>query len=94
MLSVEDSVCAIHATRGKIEPISDLLLSEVSIVTRIARQLFGDGGTINWAGFEANYDTIRDHIEHVIKGFDGFNERLHRDNGFILPDGQGHDHSE
>ena len=87
MLSVEDSVCAIHATRGKIEPISDLLLSEVSIVTRIARQLFDDGGTINWAGFEANYDTIRDHIEHVIKGFDGFNERLHRDNGFILPNG-------
>jgi molybdopterin-dependent oxidoreductase alpha subunit len=87
MLSVEDSVCAIHATRGKIKPISDLLLSEVSIVTRIARQLFGDDGPINWAGFEANYDTIRDHIEHVVKGFDSFNERLKRDNGFILPNG-------
>ncbi|TFD27720.1 FdhF/YdeP family oxidoreductase [Cryobacterium lyxosi] len=87
MLSVEDSVCAIHATRGKIKPISDKLLSEVSIVTRIARQVFGDDGPINWAGFEENYDTIRDHIEHVIKGFDNFNERLHRDNGFILPHG-------
>ena len=87
MLSVEDSVCAIHATRGRVKPISDLLLSEVSIVTRIARQLFGGDGPINWAGFEENYDTIRDHIEHVIKGFDNFNERLHRDNGFILPHG-------
>ncbi|WP_104126090.1 FdhF/YdeP family oxidoreductase [Cryobacterium sp. Y57] len=87
MLSVEDSVCAIHATRGKIKPISDKLLSEVSIVTRIARQVFGDDGPINWAGFEENYDTIRDHIEHVIGGFDNFNERLHRDNGFILPHG-------
>ena len=87
MLSVEDSVCAIHATRGKIKPISDKLLSEVSIVTRIARQVFGGDGPINWAGFEENYDTIRDHIEHVIKGFDNFNERLHRDNGFILPHG-------
>ena len=74
MLSVEDSVCAIHATRGKIKPISDKLLSEVSIVTRIARQVFGGDGPINWAGFEENYDTIRDHIEHVIKGFDNFNE--------------------
>jgi molybdopterin-dependent oxidoreductase alpha subunit len=87
MLSVEDSVCAIHATRGRVKPISDLLLSEVSIVTRIARQLSGDVEIINWAGFEANYDTIRDHIEHVVKGFDRFNERLHRDNGFILPHG-------
>ena len=87
MLSVEDSVCAIHATRGKIKPVSDKLLSEVSIVTRIARQVFGADGPINWAGFEENYDTIRDHIEHVIKGFDNFNERLHRDNGFILPNG-------
>ncbi|WP_104082341.1 FdhF/YdeP family oxidoreductase [Cryobacterium sp. Y11] len=87
MLSVEDSVCAIHATRGKIKPISDKLLSEVSIVTRIARKVFGDDGPINWAGFEENYDTIRDHIEHVIEGFDNFNERLHRDNGFILPHG-------
>jgi molybdopterin-dependent oxidoreductase alpha subunit len=87
MLTVEDSVCAIHATRGKVKPMSDLLLSEVSIVTRIARQLSGNVQKINWAGFEANYDTIRDHIEHVVKGFDNFNERLHRDNGFILPHG-------
>jgi len=87
MLSVEDSVCAIHATRGRIKPISDLLLSEVSIVTRIARQLSGNVEKIDWAGFEANYDTIRDHIEHVVKGFDKFNERLKKDNGFILPHG-------
>lgn len=87
MLTVEDSVCAIHATRGTVKPMSDLMLSEVSIVTRIARQLSGNVEKINWAGFEANYDTIRDHIEHVVKGFDNFNERLKRDNGFILPHG-------
>jgi molybdopterin-dependent oxidoreductase alpha subunit len=87
MLSIEDSVCAIRSTSGKVPPMSDKLLSEVSIVTRIARQLFGEDGPINWAGFEANYDTIRDHIEHVVKGFDRFNERLHRDKEFILPHG-------
>jgi molybdopterin-dependent oxidoreductase alpha subunit len=87
MLSVEDSVCAIHATRGKVKPMSDLMRSEVSVVTGIAQQLSGNVEKINWVGFEENYDTIRDHIEHVVKGFDNFNERLHRDNGFILPHG-------
>ncbi len=87
MLSIEDSVCAIRSTSGKVPPMSKKLLSEVSIVTRIARQLFGDDGPIDWAGFERNYDTIRDHIEHVVTGFDSFNERLHRDKEFILPHG-------
>jgi molybdopterin-dependent oxidoreductase alpha subunit len=87
MLSVEDSVCAIHATRGRVKPISENLLSEVSIITRMARAALGDDGPIDWAGFEANYDTIRDHIQHVVKGFDDFNLRLKRDNGFILPHG-------
>ncbi|MEO7122605.1 MAG: FdhF/YdeP family oxidoreductase [Lacisediminihabitans sp.] len=87
MLSVEDSVCAIHATRGKVKPMSDLMKSEVSVVVGIAHQLSGNVATINWTGFEENYDTIRDHIEHVVKGFDNFNARLHNENGFILPHG-------
>lgn len=87
MLSVEDSVCAIHSTAGRVKPMSDLMKSEVSVVTGIARQLSGNVEKMDWAGFEANYDTIRDHIEHVVKGFDNFNERLHRDKGFILPHG-------
>ncbi len=87
MLTVEDSVCAIHATRGKVKPMSELMKSEVSVVVGIAKQLSGNVEKIDWAGFEENYDTIRDHIEHVIKGFDNFNDRLKKDNGFILPHG-------
>ncbi|GAA3766423.1 FdhF/YdeP family oxidoreductase [Microbacterium kribbense] len=87
MLTVEDSVCAIHATRGKVKPISDKLKSEMAVVSGIARAVFGDDSPIDWTGFENNYDTVRDHIEHVIKGFDNFNERLKKDNGFILPHG-------
>jgi formate dehydrogenase major subunit len=86
-LSVEDSVCAIHATRGTVEPISDLLKSEVSVVVGIARALWGDDGPIDWAGFERDYDVIRDHIEHVIPGFTDFNARLRQEFGFILPHG-------
>jgi formate dehydrogenase major subunit len=86
-LSVEDSVCAIHATKGKVKPISPLLKSEVSVVVGIARALWGDGGPIDWAGFERDYDRIREHIEHVIPGFTDFNRRLRDEHGFVLPHG-------
>jgi len=87
MLTVEDSVCAIHSTRGKVKPISDKLRSEMSVVVGIARAYFGDTGPVDWASFERDYDVVRDHIEHVIPGFDDFNKRLKADNGFILPHG-------
>jgi len=33
----------------------------------------------NWEGLIGNYDLIRDHIEHVIDGFESFNERIRED---------------
>ena len=86
-LSVEDSVCAIHETKGKVEPISPLLKSEVSVVVGIARALWGDESSIDWASFERDYDVIRDHIEQVIPGFTDFNTRLRQEHGFVLPHG-------
>ncbi|KQS99688.1 FdhF/YdeP family oxidoreductase [Cellulomonas sp. Leaf395] len=86
-VSVEDSVCAVHATHGPLPPVSDMLLSEVSIVTRLARAVFGDDGPIDWAGFERDYDTIRDAISRVVPGFGDFNRQVRRSGGFVLPNG-------
>ncbi|WP_051640000.1 FdhF/YdeP family oxidoreductase [Cellulomonas sp. URHE0023] len=86
-LSVEDSVCAVHATHGAVAPVSDTLLSEVSIVTRLARAVLGDDGPIDWAGFERDYDTIRESISHVVPGFADFNRQVRRRGGFVLPNG-------
>lgn len=86
-VSVEDSVCAVHATHGPRPPVSDLLLSEISIVTRLARAVLGDDGPIDWAGFERDYDTIRDAISRVVPGFDDFNAQVRRAGGFVLPNG-------
>ncbi|WP_456788193.1 FdhF/YdeP family oxidoreductase [Cellulomonas sp. P5_C5] len=86
-VSVEDSVCAVHATHGPLPPVSDLLLSEVSIVTRLARAVLGDDGPIDWAGFERDYDTIRDAISRVVPGFADFNQQVRRSGGFVLPNG-------
>ena len=39
---------------------------------------------MNWKSLVANYDRIRDRIEHVIPGFEDFNNRI-RANVFYLP---------
>ncbi|MGO4382841.1 FdhF/YdeP family oxidoreductase [Specibacter sp. RAF43] len=84
-VTVEDTVCAVHASHGKIEPISETVLSEVAIVSRLARAVLGENHPVNWAGFEANYDTIREHIGHVVKGCEDYNEKVRRPAGFVLP---------
>lgn len=86
-VTVEDSVCAVHATHGAVPPVAPGLLSEVSIVTRLARAVLGEDGPIDWAAFERDYDTIRDSIERVVPGFQDFNVRARRAGGFVLPNG-------
>jgi molybdopterin-dependent oxidoreductase alpha subunit len=86
-LSVEDTVCAVHATHGAVPPVSPNLLSEVSIVTRLARAVLGEDGPIDWAGFERDYDGIRESISRVVPGFESFNEQVRKKGGFVLPNG-------
>ncbi|WP_213814719.1 FdhF/YdeP family oxidoreductase [Glaciihabitans sp. dw_435] len=86
-LSVEDSVCAVHATHGRVPPVDPRLLSEVSIVTRLASAVLGDKVPVDWAAFEADYDVIRDSISRVVPGFERFNEQIRQKAGFILPNG-------
>ena len=84
-VSVEDTVCAVHASYGKLEPVSHHLLSEVSIISRLARATLGDRVAVDWEGFEGNYDTIREHISHVVSGCADYNEKVRRRDGFVLP---------
>ncbi len=84
-VTVEDTVCAVHASAGRLEPVSDMLLSEVAIVSRLARAVLGEKHGIDWAGFEADYDTIREHIGHVCKGCEDYNRKVRQEGGFVLP---------
>src|SRR5699024_9455712 len=54
ILSVEDTVAAVHQTEGKLTPVAPNLLSEISVVSRLARATLGDGGPVDWSGFERN----------------------------------------
>jgi molybdopterin-dependent oxidoreductase alpha subunit len=86
-VSVEDSVCRVHASTGKLEPASPELLSEVAIVCRLARRVLGDDNPLPWKDFEADYDTIRDRIARVVPGCADYNRRIREPNGFVLPHG-------
>ena len=41
--------------------------------------------TVDWLGLCADYDRIRDHIEHVVPGFDDYNRGVRQPGGFYLP---------
>jgi len=86
-VSVEDTVCAVHPSWGKVEPVSPTLLSEVAIISRLATATLGDRVAVDWAGFERDYDLIRDHLSRVVDGCDGYNEKIRREGGFVLPNG-------
>ena len=83
-VTVEDSMGIINSSRGHLEPAGAQLLSEPAIVARLARATLGEATSVDWEGLIADYDRIRDHIEHVIPGLENFNERIKRD-VFYLP---------
>ena len=86
-VSVEDSVCAVHASHGRIPPVAPGLLSEVAIVARLAEATLGDRHGIDWCSYERDYDLIREHISRVVPGFEDFNASVRREGGFVLPNG-------
>ncbi|MBL5974030.1 MAG: hypothetical protein D3X82_09800 [Candidatus Leucobacter sulfamidivorax] len=86
-VTVEDSVCAVHASHGQIKPISSQMRSETAIVAGMAHAVLGDRHGIDWLGMIDDYDVIRDHISRVVPGCAGYNEKTRRRDGFVLPNG-------
>ena len=82
-VTVEDSMSAVHASRGSVEPAHPDLPSEVTIVSEIAERLLDARVGIDWPSMRADYGVIRDHIAAVVPGFERFNERALE--GFTLP---------
>jgi oxidoreductase alpha (molybdopterin) subunit len=86
-VSVEDSVCAVHASHGAVKPVADTLKSEIAIVAGIAKATLGDRHGIDWDAYVDDYDVIRDHISRVVPGFENFNADIRTRDGFTLPNG-------
>ncbi|WP_062211296.1 FdhF/YdeP family oxidoreductase [Streptomyces sp. NBRC 109706] len=84
-VTVEDSMGVVHASRGRLRPASEALLSEPAIVCRLARRVLGERSATPWAEFEADYAKVRARIARVIPGFTDFEERVAKPGGFTLP---------
>jgi formate dehydrogenase major subunit len=84
-VTVEDSMSVVHASRGRLEPASEQLRSEVAIVTHLAEATLRDRSTVDWTGLRADYGRIRSHIERVVPGFDDYEARVLTRTGFVLP---------
>ncbi len=83
-VTVEDSMSCVHASRGRNRPASEQLRSEPAIVAGLARETLRQESPVDWEGLVADYEAIRDLIERVIPGFEGYNEKIREPGGFVL----------
>jgi len=84
--TTEDSTACIRAWRGAAEPAGELLLSEPTIVARLAKAALEPNPNLDWDAWVGNYDLIREAIaESYPEIFHDFNVRMMEPGGFHRP---------
>lgn len=84
-VTVEDSMSAVHASHGPLEPASEHLRSEVDIVCSLALATLGADSPVPWAAFRDDYSEIRRRIARVVPGCASYDEKVDQPGGFVLP---------
>ncbi|MGZ4437991.1 MAG: FdhF/YdeP family oxidoreductase [Nocardioidaceae bacterium] len=84
-ITVEDSMSAVHASRGPLKPASPHLRSEVDIVCSMAQAVLGDRYDLPWDAFRSDYTEIRRRIARVVPGCEAYDEKVDQPGGFVLP---------
>ena len=84
-VTVEDSMSAVHASRGPLEPASPHLRSEVDIVCSLALATLGADHRVPWEDLRRDYGQIRRRIARVVPGCAGYDDLVDRPGGFVLP---------
>ena len=84
-VTTENSMAVVETSQGRLKPASEHLLSEPAIVAGLAKAVLADRSGVDWDRLIANYDRIREHIEHVVPGFEDYNQRVRQPGGFYLP---------
>nr|WP_281246179.1 FdhF/YdeP family oxidoreductase [Nocardioides exalbidus] len=84
-VTVEDSMSAVHASKGPLEPASEHLRSEVDIICSTALATLGADHVVPWAHLRADYTEIRRRIARVVPGCDDYDRRVDTPGGFVLP---------
>ena len=83
-ITVEDSMSAVHASHGPLEPASPHLRSEVDIVCSLALATL-PGSVVPWAELRDDYTQIRRRIARVVPGCASYDEKVEQPGGFVLP---------
>ncbi|WP_299049802.1 FdhF/YdeP family oxidoreductase [uncultured Nocardioides sp.] len=84
-VTVEDSMSAVHASKGPLKPASPHLKSEVDIVCSMAEATLKGRHDIPWHEFRSDYTTIRHRIARVVPGAAAYAEKVDQPGGFTLP---------
>ncbi|MDR6924755.1 FdhF/YdeP family oxidoreductase [Pseudomonas sp. BE134] len=87
-VTVEDSFSMVHASNGQLQPLSNRMRSEPSIIAGIAAATLGSK-PVDWNWLVADYGRIRDLIADTIPGFRDFNEKIKNPGGFYLGNSAG-----
>ncbi|PIL22091.1 CbbBc protein [Puniceibacterium antarcticum] len=82
-VSMEDTFSHIYASLGGAEPPSPDVLSELAIVAGLAKATLPANPRLDWDGWVANYDQVRDLIAQTYPDdFADFNGRMMQPGGF------------
>ena len=87
-VTVEDSFSMVHDSNGQLQPLSNQMRSEPSIIAGIAAATLGTH-PIDWSWIVADYRRIRELIADTIPGFKDFNTRIQHPGGFYLGNSAG-----
>ncbi|HRG49810.1 MAG TPA: FdhF/YdeP family oxidoreductase [Pseudomonadales bacterium] len=87
VVSVEDSMSNVRASRGVQAPLSSNMMSEPAIVANLGAALAPDSG-IPWLAMADDYSLIRNAIEQCQRGlvddFSDYNRKIHEQGRFTL----------
>jgi len=83
-VTVENSMGVVHTSTGRLEPASQNLRSEPWIIAEMAAYTLSNT-SFDFREQVHNYDKIRDLISNSVVGFEDYNTRVRKPNGFYLP---------
>jgi len=84
-ITTENSMGVIQMSKGNLKPVSEHLMSEPNLVSRLGLEYFGNDSAVDWKKYLQHYDNIRDDIARTIPGFTDYNTRVRKLGGFYLP---------
>ena len=88
VITTEDSFSMISGSIGYLEPASDMLKSELAIVTGIAKATVAAAPGLKWDDWTGNYALVRDLIEQTYpEDFRDYNARMFEPGGFYRGNG-------